>query len=54
MTDNNNFNELLIHTRKQIHVRLDRVEEKLDEKVDKADFKSLNVVLMALRAVLTV
>ena len=39
MTDNN-FNELLIHTLKQIHVHLDRLEAKLEEKVDKTDLKS--------------
>ena len=38
MTDNN-FNELLIHTLKQIHIRLDRLEAKVDEKSDKADLK---------------
>ena len=44
MTDNN-FNELLIHTLKQIHIRLDRLEAKLDEKADKADFKVLEAKL---------
>lgn len=39
MPDNNNFNELLIHTLKQIHVRLDRLEAKVDEKTDKTDLK---------------
>ena len=41
MADNNNFNELLIHTLKQIHVRLDRLEAKIDEKSDKEDVKVL-------------
>ena len=41
MSDNNNFNELLIHTLKQIHVRLDRLEAKIDEKTDKADLKAV-------------
>ena len=41
MPDNNNFNELLIHTLKQIHVRLDRLEVKVDEKTDKTDLKVL-------------
>lgn len=37
----NNFNELLIHTLKQIHIRLDRLEAKVDEKSDKEDVKVL-------------
>ena len=41
----NNFNELLIHTLKQIHVRLDRLEAKVDEKTDKADIKNLETKL---------
>ena len=45
MPDNNNFNELLIHTLKQIHVRLDRLEAKIDEKTDKQDIKVLQVKL---------
>ena len=31
----NNFNELLIHTLKQITTRLDRLEAKLDEKANR-------------------
>ena len=45
MADNNNFSELLIHTLEQIHVRLDRLEAKIDEKSDKADFKVLEAKL---------
>ncbi len=45
MPDNNNFNELLIHTLKQIHVRLDRLDVKLDEKADRADVKALSAKL---------
>ena len=41
----NNFNELLIHTLKQIHVRLDRLEAKVDEKTDKQAIKVLQVKL---------
>ena len=37
----NNFNELLIHNLKQIHIRLDRLEAKVDEKVDKEDLKAI-------------
>ena len=44
--DNNNFNELLLHTLKQLGIRLDRVDDrldrmdaKLDQKIYKADFK---------------
>ena len=40
MTDNN-FSELIIHTLKQIHIRLDPLEAKVDEKADKADVKNL-------------
>ena len=43
MPDNNNFNELLIHTLKQIHVRLDRLEAEVDEKTDKQAIKDLQV-----------
>ena len=45
MADNNNFNELLIHTLKQIHVRLDRLDAKVDEKADKQAIKVLQVKL---------
>lgn len=38
----NNFNELLIHTLKQIHVRLDRLDAKVDEKSDKRDVEALS------------
>ena len=41
--DNNNFNELLIHTLKQIHIRLDRLEAKIDEKTDKTDLKIIEM-----------
>ena len=41
----NNFNELLSHTLKQIHIRLDRLDAKLDEKADKADVKALETKL---------
>ncbi len=41
----NNFNELLIHTLKQIHVRLARLEAKVDEKTDKQAIKVLQVKL---------
>lgn len=37
----NNFSELLIHTLKQIHIHLDRLEAKVDEKSDKEDVKVL-------------
>ena len=37
----NNFNELLIHTLKQIHTRLDRLEAKVDEKAGKGNAKTL-------------
>ena len=46
----NNFNELLIHTLKQIHIRLDRHEAKLDEKADKADIKALSEDFKSLEA----
>ena len=46
----NNFNELLIHTLKQIHIRLDRHEAKLDEKADKADIKVLSEDFKSLEA----
>ena len=40
--DNNNFNELLLHTLKQLGIRLDRVDAKLDRvdaKLDRVDAK---------------
>ena len=43
MPDNNNFSELFIHTLKQNHVRLDRLEAKIDEKTDKQDINVLQV-----------
>ena len=46
--DNNHFNELLLHTLKQLGIRLDRVDDrldrvdaKLDQKADKEDVKRL-------------
>ncbi len=52
--DNNNFNELLLHTLKQLGIRLDRidgrldrVDAKLDRKVDKEDLKHLEEKLDA-------
>ena len=33
--ENNNINELLLHTLKQLGIRLDRVDAKLDQKADK-------------------
>ena len=59
--DNNNFNELLLHTLKQLGIRLDRVDDrldrvddrldrvdaKLDRKVDKEDLKHLEEKLDA-------
>ena len=41
----NSFYELLIHTLKQTHIRLDRLEAKVDEKADKADVKALGAKL---------
>ena len=48
--DNNNFNELLLHTLKQLGIRLDRVDDrldrtdaKLDQKADKADVNAVKV-----------
>ena len=52
--DNNNFNELLLHTLKQLGIRLDRMDDrldrvdaKLDRKVDKEDLKHLEEKLDA-------
>ena len=46
--DNNHFNELLLHTLKQLGIRLDRVDDrldrvdaKLDQKADKADVSAI-------------
>jgi len=41
--NNKNFNELLIEILKQIHIRLDRLDAKIDTKVDKADLDALRV-----------
>ena len=45
MADNKNFNELLIEILKQIHVRLDRLDAKIDTKADKEDVDALKVSL---------
>ena len=39
MDDNKNFNELLIEMLKQIHIRLERLDAKIDTKADKEDVK---------------
>ncbi len=41
MDENKNFNELLIEILKQIHVRLDRLDAKIETKADKADRMSM-------------
>ena len=43
MNDNKEFNELLIEILKQIHVRLDRLDAKVDTKADKEDVNALRV-----------
>ena len=43
MDDNKNFNELLIEILKQIHVRLDRLDAKIDTKADKEDINALRI-----------
>ena len=55
--ENNNFNELLLHTLKQLGIRLDRVgdrldrmDAKLDRKSDKEDLKHLQEKLDATNA----
>ena len=45
MDENKNFNELLIEILKQIHVRLDRLDAKIDTKADKEDVNALKVNL---------
>ncbi|MYA71834.1 hypothetical protein F4009_01000 [Candidatus Poribacteria bacterium] len=35
--ENNNFNELLLHTLKQLGIRLDRVDDRLDRVDDRLD-----------------
>ena len=52
--ENNNFNELLLHTLNQLGIRLDRVDDrldrmdaKLDRKADKEDLKHLQEKLDA-------
>ena len=50
--ENNNFNELLLHTLKQLGIRLDRVVAKLDQKIYKADFRRLEEKLDATNEVL--
>ena len=41
MEENKNFNELLIEILKQIHVRLDRLDAKINTKADKEDLNPL-------------
>ncbi len=41
--NNKNFNELLIEILKQIHVRLDRLDAKIDTKADKEDVNALRI-----------
>ena len=41
--NNKNFNELLIEILKQIHVRLDRLDAKIDTKADKEDVNALKI-----------
>ena len=41
MDDNKNFNELLLETLRQIHVRLDRLEAKIETKADKEKVNAL-------------
>ena len=43
MDDNKNFNELLLETLRQIHVRLDRLEAKIETKADKEKVNALKV-----------
>jgi len=43
MEGNKNFNELLIEILKQIHVRLDRLDAKIDTKADKEDVNALRI-----------
>ena len=43
MQENKNFNELLIEILKQIHVRLDRLDAKIDTKADKEDINALRI-----------
>ena len=43
--NNKNFNELLIEILKQIHVRLDHLDAKIDTKADKEDVNTLKVSL---------
>ena len=38
--DNNNFNELLLHTLKQLGIRLDRMDDRLDRMDAKLDQKA--------------
>ena len=45
MDNNKNFNELLIEILKQIHVRLDRLDAKIDTKADKEDVDALKTSL---------
>ena len=39
--NNNNFNELLMETLRQIHVQLNRLEAKIDTKADKEKVNAL-------------
>ena len=45
MSDNNDFNKLLIHHLEQIAIRLDRLDAKIDKKADKIDLNALKAKL---------
>ena len=50
MDSNKNFNELLIEILKQIHVRLDRLDAKIDTKADKEDVNALKEDISEVKA----
>lgn len=43
MDNNKNFNELLIEILKQIHIRLNHLDAKIDTKADQEDVNALRV-----------
>ena len=54
MDNTKNFNELLIESLKQIHIRLDRLDAKIDTKADKEDVNPLREDIGSLKNDMTI
>ena len=49
MENNKNFSEFLIEFLKQIHIRLDRLDAKIDTKADKEDVRAVKEDISAVK-----